>query len=779
MNNLKFLSLALILLLTLTPGGAYADGAGELSQLQSKVRTKLSRLEQLIDQAESKGLATEYAKVSATVIRYYQRAAQHDFDNIEEIRELYNRFPWSNKLDPKAPDELPFEQLRDCIDEADHAIQELERQLAGEILLVSPPDFLDGKLTLATGNFHLDGRVAFPYSVVWLPGGDTDLLRALGTKGSGFYQLTYLEEDGSVNPGLLASNLKGVQDKIAQNMSPHIYLTGHAAAQWMKETHPETIEGARYFTRYDIDNPLIRQWIKDLYSQLIPPISEALGDFPMIHLVSNEPHFSIRQGGWKSQNSLSELTLDKYRGWIKDKYQTIEKLNAVYGTDYRSFEELDTTNPISIDLRGGPIWYDWCRFNMDRVNEWFTFLANESRRHDVKGNLVSIKMLGHHLVDPMYDHGMDIEYLTKLQDVQGADLRAAPTTANFYTRHEQGLDPETNWTARYNYDWLSQAIFLDFTRSLRPDSPFYDSEWHGFSTVSWRDFNLDRDYARAAIWHAFTHGMSGISPWVWGRRLDGSIRPGFSFVGELSSQPIAVSAFGRTMKELNAHAPVIAAMVPRQRNFVVFYCQEAAIQSEAYTHRLCDVYEALKIQNYAVGFTTPSEIKNLDPAEQIVFVSPTEFIADDSLAALSRFTEAGGRLVVVEGGRDFTRNELGQPRAELPELEVFKKLPVADVETMAESFGTLFDPFKVARAVEVEAISQDGKAWGLLAQEARMPDTGDVFVALNNGHKHPAEVVLTPTDGGPASFVNVLTGKPFESPVMLDPSQVMLLKLVR
>ncbi|MEM1109760.1 MAG: beta-galactosidase [Planctomycetota bacterium] len=776
-------AIRLLLLLALAVGvnNIFAAEAAEFNQLQDEVRAKLNRLDQLIAEAKANGLATEYAEVSAAVIRYYLRAAQYDYDNADEVRELFNSFAYRTETDPQAADKLAFEELRDCIDEADYAIAQLKQQLAGEIVLTPPPDFLAGKLKLEMGYFHLDGRIVFPYSMVWLPHDDMELVRALGTRGGGYYQLPFLKENGEINAGQLKARQQDTHAQVAKNLSPYVFLTGHDAAGWMKKNHTEVLKGARHFTRYDIDSPLIRGWVSDLYRQIIPPTSESLGEHPMVHLLANEPHFSIRRGGWKSQNGLSEFTLDKYRDWVERKYKTVKQLNAVYGTTYTAFDELDTTNPISLDLRGGPVWYDWCRFNMDRVNEWFTFLKNEAQRYDGKGHPVSIKLLGHLLVDPMYDHGIDIEYLTKLQDIQGADLRVAPRTARFYGPHEQGLDPKRGWLSRYDYDWLSQAMYLDFTRSIRPGSPFYDSEWHGYSAVSWRDYNLSRDYCRAAVWQAFTHGLSGMSPWVWGRRSDGSFRKTADYIGELSTQPIAVSTFGRTMKELNAHAEIIAAMVPKHRQFILLYCQEAAIQSEAYTHHLCDVYEALKLQNYDVGFTTPSEIMNLDPAEQIVFVTPTEFIADESLAAISRFIESGGQLVSVTDRLNFAKNELGQLREESPNLDTFRTLPIDDVLSMSQRFGTLFAPYKTKAAITITANrkGKPGRAWGLFAQQAELPETGDVYVALNNAHKETADIALTPRDGGPASFVNVLTGQPVQSPVTLDPSHVLLLRLER
>ncbi|MEM9914514.1 MAG: beta-galactosidase [Planctomycetota bacterium] len=719
--------------------------------------------------------------MSQQVIAMFRVASESDYSDPQHVSRVFANFERPKQLAPDAVERLPFDQLNACLQVAAHAIDELRRQLSGDLVLTPSLDLMRPGLTdNGQGEYEIDGRKVFPSSLIWLPY-DLDAKRALGAMGGIFSQLTQLtpRDGGTYDPEVLQGHYRSVARQVENHLSPIVFHLGHAAAPWMKEQNPEILGGARHFTQYDIDSPLVRAWVSSLCEQLLPEITKAAGDVPVVHLLANEPHFSIRQRGWKSNNQLSEITLNKYKDWLEDKYGSIAQLNRVYGTRYRNFVQVDTTNPISPEIRGGPAWYDWCRFNMDRVNEWFTFLKTEVQTHDGKGYPVTIKLLGHAIEEINGSHGIDIEYLTKLQDLNGGDLRVTPPGAVYHGRHEQGLDPKTSWMSRYCTEWLSQSIFLDFTKSLKPDTIFYDSEWHGFSTVSWRDFTLDRDYVRSSFWLAYSHGMSMTNAWMWGRDIDGRLQPKANHYGELSTQPVAVDAYGRVFKELNAHGELVAASVPQRRRFMVYFTQESAIQSEGYTHDLCDIYEALKIRNYAVGFTTPSEIEKLDPAFHLVVAPPAEFIADDSLRQLAAFAEAGGRVVSITKSNRYTKNELGRSRSRTPRLVDEIRIPMGDVITLNERFGQKLDPFKLDTPLDFNAVSHEGKPmYGVFVQQFADPESGELYALVNSISSGSGDLSFTKNEVSDLSFTDVLTGQSFGSDVPIKPWSVYLLKVV-
>ncbi|MFD2256812.1 beta-galactosidase [Luteolibacter algae] len=749
----------------------------EFGKLQIAVTERLQKLGALIDKAEKQNVDTTYARVSVETIKAFQNAAEWDHSNPEEVLKVFKTFYYYDKIDPIHTERVAYHELRDCLKVADFAARELSAQMEKRLTLPATPDFSKGSLKLAPYSYELDGRQVFPYTLFWLPTENAGMAEAFGRMGHTYMDLSFLDAEGKINPWTVKSRADSAHIQSKNNFMPLKFFWSHNAPSWLEEEHPELLQGGRMFTQYDIDDPQIRQWQVDLCRQYIPPMAKAFGEKPMVYMIANEPHFATAQKGWLVKNGLSQNTLDRYRRWLKTKYGTIERLNATHGTTYASFPVVPMPFPISQELRGKPVWYDWCRFNMDRVNDWFTHLKNSIQSFDGgRKEPVTIKVLGHHFSDHARDQGIDIEYLVNLQDVTGGDLRVRPFDAEVYAELEGGMKARTSWKKRYAYEWISQTLFLDFNKSLAPEKVFYDTEWHGFGAVHWRRFGLSREYVRAGVWHAFTNGMGAIEPWMWGRNPDGSFRHSADQIGELATQPVALDAYGRVMKELNAYAELITAAVAKPRNFMFYYLEESAIQDAEYAHHLEDSYEAVKLLNHTVGMTTPTHLTTLDPLKQVVIVPPSEFIADDSLAALQSFQKKGGRIVVLDPGRSFLRNEHGFPRKS-PELDHIGLTLKPDVFEMADDFRKVLAPYTWKEAFQVTFKNPAGKdAYGVLMQSVVDPASGSLHLILNNS-AHGVKNVMVEIDGEKPPLIDLLTGERLQSPFPMNSCDVRLIRV--
>lgn len=762
-------------LLALLPLDLFADTEEDWSRLEREVTIRQDALRVLIREADQAGIPTDYATVSDQVLAAFRRAARHDWENSSRVRRIFQTFSHIDKTDPAETELVALRELEACLAVADFAVTELRSQMAGDLHLRAPPDVSASPLILDGGYYRFPGgRIVFPSSLVWMPKEEA-YLRAFGRLGEAYYHLGNLQEDGRVGRRTLDGLTASLSNQRDVGASPLVLFLGHAPAGWMKRRHPEILEGARHFTPYDIDSPLIREWISSLCAEVLPALGRATDGTPMVHLLANEPHFATQRGGWDAGNGLSAFGIGKYRAWLANRHETIDALNDAYGASYSSFGEVTIALPVDPGLRGGAVWYDWCRFNMDRVNDWFVFLKDRAQAQDGRRAPVTIKMLGFTLSTPLRDHGLDIEFLTRLQDVPGGDLRVVPWDAQFFGKQEEGLDPDTGWRARYAYDWVEQSMYLDFTKSLCPEKLFYDSEWHGFGAVRWRHFRLERAYVRSALWLAFSHGMGAIKPWLWGRDVAGALKSNADHIGELSTQPVALDAYGRTMKELNAHADRVGGLVPRLRRFLLFYCEEAAIQDARYTAGMKDVFEALKLLNLSVGFTTPSDIARLDGTCQTLVIPPTRFISEGALVGIRAFQEAGGRVVLVGGDGNFGRDEWGRPRTGDRIRSPFATLPATGVAAMVDDLEPVLASLTPAPPITAVVTHPDGSpARGVLIQQSTDPDTGRPLVLLNNVSKGPRVVRLSP-GGGVPPYRDVLTGVPQPARVELASRSVRLL----
>ncbi|MEO0793907.1 MAG: beta-galactosidase [Verrucomicrobiota bacterium] len=770
---------------------AARDSDAEWRMLNDSLDQESRVLAELIAEGEKRGVTTDYARVSADTIDVFRQAAQQDVANVERTTQIFSGYWHLRDQAASEAESLASNELRACLEVAGFAVHQLQQQLAKEVVLPEPPDLSKGKIAIGPGYFELNGRPVFPSSLVWMADSD-NFAESYGRIGQVYYALSMLEPSGEVHPRSVASVAKRAAAQAERNLSPAVLFLGHNPSGWMVEGHPEIQQGGRRFTQYDIDSPLIREWMGQLTKLILPAVSRGFGDRPQIHLLANEPHFSTTRGGWLANNGLSDYTVAKYHDWLAEKYQSIDELNRIYDSNFAGFEDVEifALGESSFDgddhrvrqvdetaLRGGPQWYDWCRFNQSRVNEWFSFLKDMVQSHDGVQAPVTIKMLGYSIARNTREGGIDVEYLMDLQEVIGADLRTAPASAIFAGRQEDGLGSNAGWRERYAYDWVEQSMFLDFARSLYPERPFYDSEWHGFSSVNWRDFNLSREYVRSALWLAFAEGMSMIKPWLWGRNADGSLQDRADHIGELSTQPVALDAYGRTMKELNANAEWLVELSQRQRHVLIYYVEESAIQDPTYIDNMVLVYESLKLLNLPVGFTTPNRVGALDSAEQVVLVTPTKFISDRSLDALTSFKRVGGNIVQV--GDNFQKTELGFPRADRLELSTENTVASGDREHYQKVFRERFALLASRTPLASTIVDEHGRNRdGVMIEQVWLPETSHIVVLLNNLSKEPRIVNLSNRRSGLVEGIDLFSGRKLAvDSILLQPCEVRALSI--
>ena len=743
------------------------------TQLLADVDAKIAELDQKVIDAENAGVTTAYAQVSQVTIDLFRNSfAPWDRANPAAVQAMYDA-KHLGQFDPVGPIGLPFDELADAIEVADAAIAELDAQIAGTLELRDPPDFATGMPAALNGtHYQKDGQTVFPTRFFWQPE-DEEIMQAFGRMGEGYYSVQFMDSPTNVISWRVSDFAASMQHQADINRTPAQFFLGHVVPNnhYFRTNFPEAFaSGSRLFTHYDIDNPDVRDWLTVLTQDMMAPGATTLAGHERVHMMSNEPVFAIRAGGVHADRGVSAHTMDKYSAWLQNKYGDIATLNATYGTAHADFNAVKAAYPIPLALsyQGGPVWYDWNVFNYDRVNEWFTFLHDQHKTVD-PGGRTHLKLMGERSLHARYnDEGLDFEYISKLIDVPGSDAQMTSLRAEFDSRHNQ------DWRDRWVLEWRAQSITLDFMKSIAPNKPMFDSEWHGFSGSRWRDYHMSPEYVRAALWMAFTEGVSAMNVWVWNRRDDGSIDTRADFVGTSVTQPIQLDAFGRTMKELNAHGDVFGRLVPAERNFLVYYSKDSAIQDPDYTTELSDVYEALKILNIPVGFTTPSELANVSTANQAVIVPPTPFISDADFAALKDFIANGGYVAVVGAADNFGRTELGAARTDTTLGAA--TIGFGGVLGMADDFVTEFAARipDLPLAVNVTA-STGADAYGVLAKQ--YTDGDRYVVALINLSQDDRNVALEVPQGTPNDVLDLITGQGGSASFSMAPMDVLLLSV--
>ena len=775
----KLLAISFFVVMNIPAVAGVYNGATDdvtFTQLLADVAVKSQQLDEKVAQANSLGLNTDYAQVSQVTIKLFKETfAPWDKANLSQVQAMYDA-KFFSRNDPVGALGLPFDELADCIEVADTAINELQQQIEGEISLTTPPDFDTGKLVLNGSSYELNGNKVIAGKFFWQPN-EKEIMRAYGYGGERYLAVQDLATINTIKPFRKSNFIQSIKDQQLNNRSPLQFFLGHIVPQnsWLRADYPEAFsKGSRLFTDYDIDNSSIKDWFATLFSEQLSPGVEELDDTERVYMIANEPTFSIREGGVNADRGVSESTLVKYTTWLENKYKTISGLNNTYGANFSNFTQVKTTYtiPLKLSYQGGPIWYDWNRFNMDRVNEWFTFLHNSAHSIDDQAK-THIKVMGERSIyTPYQDEGLDFEFILKLVDMPGSDNQSSSLAAEWDVRHNQ------NWQERYSLEWRSQTMMLDFNKSIAPEKHFYDSEWHGLSGARWRDFHMSSEYVKSTMWLAATHGLGSLTSWVWNRKEDGSIDTRADFVGTSVTQPIQLDAYGRTLKELNAHGNKIAALVPEKRAYLLYYNKDAAIQDPLYTGRLADVYEALKLLNVPVGFTTPSELSTVSKDNQTLIISPTSYISDPDLAALSSFVGENGKVVLFDKENSFIKTELGSDRANSSPFSLMASLPLADVLTMADALKTTLTNRAPKQSITVDVKdSNNESAYGVISSQFIDADSGKTIVSLINVSQQSRAVSLTSDIGAPSDIINEVNQQAQPANIVMKPMDVLLLSI--
>ena len=213
-----------------------------------------------------------------------------------------------------------------------------------------------------------------------------------------------------------------------------------------------------------------------------------------------------------------DRSIGGFRKWAADRYGDIGRLNAAWGTTYRDFPQLDAPR-----LRGEKIepnnraaWYDWQRFNRDRVTDFYLWLKSVVRR--------SFPLL------PL-NAGTHTHLATSCFGTMGVDSEAVERRVNDVIQAETQYGLPTYRPSgpprRYGMDIYGEAL-LDFKRSVS-NKPATDLEFHAWLNyvryLKGRDEVLPRGYTSAVLYRHFLHGIRAANVWVWNRRANAADDP--------------------------------------------------------------------------------------------------------------------------------------------------------------------------------------------------------------------------------------------------------------
>lgn len=479
LNNMAWLIALVISTLLLTPTQA--------ETLEETARGKITILEELIVEAENAGIDVLKEKMTSRTADIFLNFANWDESNVETNRENYALVNDYREYPQEMAQLLPDFERNEVILMLDEAIDHLTRLQNGEVFREPIPKLDWSQISHESDQLTFNRRPVFTADYTWKPD-SPELNEFHGDMDGFFFMHPYVQnENGDIKQNIV--------DELANKpdgKAGFIFLNHNNEPDWAVTKYgPEFVmsEDTAGYTSYDIDHPGAREINRLLLGGTVPYMAGKKYT-EMGYMLCNEPHWETAEGVW-SWGPVSTFTMEKFKTWLTGKHTSITNMNSVWGTNYGSFNEVSLTIPISLDLRGTPRWYDWLRFNMDRVTEWFAFLKSEIQIHDPQAK-VHIKIMPNLWSENGRSHGIDFEALTELSGIIGNDASA---DYNHMWKTEE-------WMEHYAFGWREMTMSYDFLKSVSPDKIIFNSESHYLSTVSSRDLYQDPKYARATFWLA-------------------------------------------------------------------------------------------------------------------------------------------------------------------------------------------------------------------------------------------------------------------------------------
>ena len=733
------------------------------AQLEQQANNKIAELKDLIGVAEQIGIDVRKEKMTVRLSEVFLDFADWDENHQAENVVYFDLVPIYKDTAETMAALLPDFERQEVILMLDAAIDYLQKLISGEYSRKTIPNIDWSQVEHDGDQLTFDDRPVFLEDYTWKP--STSRLTQYFGDLDGFYISPnhVTDNNGTINPNII----NDLNSKSYGNMG-FIFINNQNIPDWAKSKYGSEFEFRpdNNFTDYDIDHPGAKEMMGFLIDGTVGKMAgkkyTQLG-----YMLCNEPHFFTKQGVWAT-GSASDYTIDKFKIWLENKHTTIANLNTLWGSSFSDFDDVTITIPLAGNLQGTPIWYDWCRFNMHRVTEWYVWMKTKVRENDPNAK-VMLKIMPRMWEENLKDHGIDLEALTAMSEIIGNDGIAR--TNNMW-------GPKAWWEDEYAFDWREMTMSYDFMKSVSPDKIVFNSEAHYLSSSRSRNLYEDPKYARATYWLAHTFGLNAVQTWFWPRLHDGAIKSnaGKGYAGSNCQQPRITYEVHATVMDLNAHSEEITAMQRQRKPLRIFYSKTSAINKPEHMEEdVFGLYKELIFDGVSIGFATKDIIEQQDNNTwDAILIYKTEYVTQAERDMLQTYLDNGGTIIM--DNNSLTENEYGQPIAALSSSNGTLKIVNSLSEIKNEGFAIVenrgLSPDLIINETNVHNINTC--QWKSVKNAAG----NNVLSIINFGNADATIDIQLKNDPGNMVYKNLLNGVLIPNTVVLKPFEMLFVEVL-
>ena len=391
-----------------------------------------------------------------------------------------------------------------------------------------------------------------------------------------------------------------------------------APPAWLTQKYPETLRTKEDGRKDQHGNRQQFNWANPKYRQLARNIAQQ-----MAKRYGHNPNVL----GWQIDNEYAEVSFDpetqqQFQQWLKNRYGTLDNLNARWTTSYwsESYSAWDQI-PVQVGYGNPGLLLSWMRFVSDT---WRSYQKNQLdviRANADPKQFITTNTMG-------WFDGFD--HYTVEQDL---DLAAWDDYVG------QGhLDPARNGAAH------------DLTRGFKRKNFWVIETQPG--SVNWASINnfLDRGEVRAMAWHDVGHGADTVSYWQWRSALNGQEQYHGTIVGPDGAPVPLYEEVAQIGREFAKASPVFAGTSPKSEVAILHsYDSRWAINWQKHNknydpvNEIVSYYGPLRAISQSIDIVPPTAPLS---DYKLVVVPGLNVLSDAAAKNLIAYAQNGGHLVL-------------------------------------------------------------------------------------------------------------------------------------
>lgn len=424
---------------------------------------------------------------------------------------------------------------------------------------------------------------------------------------------TSAKEDYIISPAAIHNDIQKVlQDAADHNQAVSLLLSPHYFPAFLLEKYPEMKSNNTGFIKYNFNHPKAREAVEDFLRAVIPLVK----DYPSLHnlVLSNEPVFMSYK---------DPVFAADWQQYLTGLYESIDQLNAVYGTGYADFTQV----ALPAAEERTPLYYDWINFNDQLFGGWHQWMAELI--HELAPDIpLNVKIMAgalskEQLAKSPLSWGVDPEQISGLSQLNGLDA----------------------WNFLYNEGTtiIQKLKFYDLLASFK-EAPVINTEDHIIPDRDTRFVPEQVPHVRNDIWQGAVHGRSASVIWVWERTDDAAS----DLAGSILNRPDVVSAIGKTALDLNRLAAQVTAFQQAPYETAILYSKASNLYRPAYLDAVDRAYTALSYSGQKVGFISEKQIlEGRLGGLKLLVVPDSRYVDAETLDHIKSYLDQGGSVVIM------------------------------------------------------------------------------------------------------------------------------------